>query len=593
MANIGISRASYYAENAVSKLQVSKSNSMQRLASGKDNASAGDRASFATMKDTLRLDLAANKAAMKSMSVTQGYLATAIDALDSASAVLAKLQELAILGANGTNTAADNAAIDAEAEALALRFHNIVQDAQYKGASVFTSNNATSQVAAGSNTTLSFGIAQVAYNELYNHTNPAVNKTEPGKTYEILSPLSTEEKNAILQHTNGLTASQLVVGAQFTTKEAGPPKAPPNDNVLILYRAVDDTQTATNVKLRMEAAGHNVTLRDDGSILDTDAPADAASFDQIWDLRFTAAPEPPARNIYDSFVENGGFLFLSSEHSPWSAYNQRREDLIAQMGGGAPEIAHDIFGVARDANDTSVDGQNNTFLPDNLTFDSSGVGAIVSDKGIPLYTDSDGDVIATMWAGRAGSLADGYTGTVMTIADIEWLRHGYYDADSQAILDAIIGGVARGTVDGTISKFGNGVDGDGVIEAVPGKIMLAPTDKLANPMSSGSSPTQGQADNDGDASTAITAINTSKIELVQQRINLARTLAGSQYAAISNAIEHATDLSSQFGQGIDTISDVNFSMETAHLAKDRIQQDAAAAILAQANKAQEGLMMLV
>ena len=86
---------------------------------------------------------------------------------------------------------------------------------------------------------------------------------------------------------------------------------------------------------------------------------------------------------------------------------------------------------------------------------------------------------------------------------------------------------------------------------------------------------------------------TSKIELVQQRINLARTLAGSQYAAISNAIEHATDLTSQFGQGIDTISDVNFSMETAHLAKDRIQQDAAAAILAQANKAQEGLMMLV
>ena len=93
MANIGISRASYYAENAVSKLQVSKSNSMQRLASGKENASAGDRASFVTMKDTFRLDLAANKAAMKSMSVTQGYLATAVDALDSASAILAKLQE--------------------------------------------------------------------------------------------------------------------------------------------------------------------------------------------------------------------------------------------------------------------------------------------------------------------------------------------------------------------------------------------------------------------------------------------------------------------------------------------------------------------
>ena len=167
------------------------------------------------------------------------------------------------------------------------------------------------------------------------------------------------------------------------------------------------------------------------------------------------------------------------------------------------------------------------------------------------------------------------------------VRHGHVvKHDIDVVQDGVGGEVKSGI-------RGNGLGGDGVIEAVPGKIMLAPTDKLANPMSSGSSPTQGQADNDGDASTAITAINTSKIELVQQRINLARTLAGSQYAAISNAIEHATDLSSQFGLGIDTISDVNFSMETAHLAKDRIQQDAAAAILAQANKAQEGLMMLV
>ena len=112
-------------------------------------------------------------------------------------------------------------------------------------------------------------------------------------------------------------------------------------------------------------------------------------------------------------------------------------------------------------------------------------------------------------------------------------------------------------------------------------------------MSSAASAKPGEADNDNDPSTNLTALVTSKIELVQQRINLARTLAGSQYSAISNAIEHATDLSSQFGQGIETISDVNFSMETAHLAKDRIQQDAAAAILAQANKAQEGLIMLV
>ena len=284
MANIGISRASYYAENAVSKLQISKSNSMQRLASGKDNASAGDRASFVTMKDTFRLDLAANKAAMKSMSVTQGYLATAVDALDSASAILAKLQELAILGANGTNTAADNAAIDAEAEALALRFHNIIQDAQYKGASVFTSHDASSQVAAGSNTALSFGIAQLSYDEIFDHTNPALNVTERGKTYEIIAPLTDAEKSAIAREAKDVAEADLIVGAKFTTitPVVRPPGAPaPTDNVLVI--GTDLPGANNNVVARLQAAGHNVTL--ENGLAATDVPNDISNYDQIWDLR--------------------------------------------------------------------------------------------------------------------------------------------------------------------------------------------------------------------------------------------------------------------------------------------------------------------
>ena len=586
MANIGISRASYYAENAVSKLQVSKSNSMQRLASGKENASAGDRASFVTMKDTFRLDLAANKAAMKSMSVTQGYLATAVDALDSASAILAKLQELAILGANGTNTAADNAAIDAEAEALALRFHNIVQDAQYKGASVFTSHDASSQVAAGSNTALSFGIAQLSYDEIFDHTNPALDATEAGKTYEIIAPLTKAEKIAIALEAEGVNAEDLVVGSRFTTIKPvvlppGPPPPPKSDNVLI-YGSTAKVTASNNVKAQLEAAGHSVTIiSQDDSVV----PANVGDYDQVWDLRYDAQYDQQGKDIYDSYVKQGGFLYLATEHTGFNTRNATKAAIIEQMGGGSTVIGRTL------ANNVVIDGQNNTYMTDNLRIDFNHVSSIDNSQGTPLITDSNNNVAAMMWVGNAGDLDLGYSGTVITIADIDWLETMTL-ANRTALTD-IINGVVRGTVDGTITASGNFDADPGVISAVAGKIMLAPTDKLANPMSSGSSPTQGQADNDGDASTAITAINTSKIELVQQRINLARTLAGSQYAAISNAIEHATDLSSQFGLGIDTISDVNFSMETAHLAKDRIQQDAAAAILAQANKAQEGLMMLV
>ena len=125
------------------------------------------------------------------------------------------------------------------------------------------------------------------------------------------------------------------------------------------------------------------------------------------------------------------------------------------------------------------------------------------------------------------------------------------------------------------------------------KLMLAPALTSVDKVSAGSGLSIGETDNDGDASTPVSAINTSKIELIQQRINKMRTLLGSQYAAISSAMEFSTDLSSQYSLGTGSISDVNFSMETVHLAKDRMQQDAAAAILAQANKAQEGLMLLV
>ena len=104
------------------------------------------------------------------------------------------------------------------------------------------------------------------------------------------------------------------------------------------------------------------------SLLPTDAPANAANFDQIWDLRFSATPEQPGRDIYDSTLKTVFYLWL--QNTVLRRYNDRKEQLIKQMGGGDTKIATDIFGGARDANDTSVDGQNN--IPaDNLTFDQA------------------------------------------------------------------------------------------------------------------------------------------------------------------------------------------------------------------------------
>ena len=86
---------------------------------------------------------------------------------------------------------------------------------------------------------------------------------------------------------------------------------------------------------------------------------------------------------------------------------------------------------------------------------------------------------------------------------------------------------------------------------------------------------------------------TRKIESVQAKLNTARVQAGSQYAALESAIAYTTDLTAQYELGYNTVNDVNFSMETAHLAKNQILQQAATAMLAQANSGQQGLLQLI
>ena len=86
---------------------------------------------------------------------------------------------------------------------------------------------------------------------------------------------------------------------------------------------------------------------------------------------------------------------------------------------------------------------------------------------------------------------------------------------------------------------------------------------------------------------------TKDIEAMQSLVNTARVQAGSQYAAIESAVDYTTDLTAQYELGYNIVNDVNFSMETAHLAKHQILQQAAIAMLAQANAGQQGLLQLI
>jgi flagellin len=100
-----------------------------------------------------------------------GYLETGMRVLDAASSLLSRLQELAVLGANNTNTTQDHEAINAEAEALGDEFNRLMTTSAYKGKNVFVTNAGSEYVSMGGrNAEMTFGIGTIAYNELYTST---------------------------------------------------------------------------------------------------------------------------------------------------------------------------------------------------------------------------------------------------------------------------------------------------------------------------------------------------------------------------------------------------------------------------------------
>jgi len=219
MANIGATTAFYKVETSLTRANSEVSKSMERLATGKQNASAGDRSSYVAMADTFRLDYVGTKAGIKGASVVMGYLETGMRVLDAASALLAKLQELAVLAKNDTNTTADNDAINAEGEALADEFDRLLVDATYKGKSIFSASTASMSVSIGGRSaSMSFGIDDPVGEANYTALYDGVTAGGAGALAATLSSASATTDIENLQA--DLNARRVMAGSQYAALES-------------------------------------------------------------------------------------------------------------------------------------------------------------------------------------------------------------------------------------------------------------------------------------------------------------------------------------------------------------------------------------
>ena len=482
MANIGATTAFYKVETALTRANSEVSKSMERLATGKANANAGDRSSYVAMADTFRLDFVGTKAGIKGASVVMGYLETGMRVLDSASALLSRLQELAVLGANDTNTTADHEAINLEAEAIADEFNRLMTTSTYKGRDIYNDTAGGLYVAMGGrDQEMTFGIGKIDYSALYQATDVAQ---------------AAAVRSAVATTAGTITTAGPNQGAKFH-----------------LAHLPSDTMVA----------------KEYGKAIKTGLTGGGAGVDM------------EANKTYIIDV-------ITADERNYDGNNEKAKDVF--------DKATSIFRKDDAAATAKLDGTNDDMLAGDVVV----VGAAAVAKGDLDNTIRFTEVNTSSTAFKAGheyeivsmGTSDGNTGTA--------------DSDADAILDgtSITGGtLAIGT------KF--------TVDADISVANLAALNAL----------TQGMTFRM--ASDTLT----KDIEAIQGLINTARVQAGSQYAAIESAVNYTTDLTAQYELGYNTVNDVNFSMETAHLAKNQILQQAATAMLAQANSGQQGLLQLI
>jgi len=425
MANIGATTAFYKVETSLSRANTEVSKSMERLATGKQNANAGDRSSYVAMADTFRLDYVGTKAGIKGASVVMGYLETGMRVLDSASSLLARLQELSVLGGNDTNTLADHEAINLEAEAIADEFDRLMSSATYKGKDIFVDTAGSEYVSMGGrDAEMTFGIGRIDYSAFY---------LDDGRTVQDGLP-------------NGNTSVNLV--------------ALPSDAVLGAIEPADDT---------VREAGDTLLRGSKYAIVAS--PTDVADDDFIADL------------ITASDIETHAGALAATEFTL-----NRDLDIAGTM------TVRRVFEAGK------------TYEITTATTDDTDIATLVANTSL--------NSAAEVAAGSTFTVNDGVADFVMSADGLE-IRE----------IDA--------------------------------------------------------------------SVITREIEVIQKLINKARVQAGSQYAALESAVQYTTDLTAQYELGYNTVHDVNFSMETAHLAKNQILQQAATAMLAQANEGQQGLLQLI
>ena len=151
MTSITAGGAFYRIQNALEANSREVSNSMQRLATGEQNISAGENVSTRAIALGIKGELASLKVGMQNGAEAMNAIEMVTNDIKILNDIVIRLEELNALGENGLNSATDTAAIKAEATALLTEFDAVQTRSTWKGNDIFGGTAANNLIGLGKN----------------------------------------------------------------------------------------------------------------------------------------------------------------------------------------------------------------------------------------------------------------------------------------------------------------------------------------------------------------------------------------------------------------------------------------------------------
>jgi flagellin len=540
----------YVAANALSKNQRVMDTAMERLSTGVRINSAADDAAGLAISSKMTSQINGLKQAVRNANDAISLVQVAEGATAGISDMLQRMRELAVQAANGSYTANDRQALDNEFQQLSGEIDRIATDTQCNGKNLldgtgFASSTATFQVGANDNQTITANLGTLSTNLL------------------------------------GITASSSDYGAHPTT-------APTLTQVAVGSAGSDTDGDGDNDLIYSNGNNSSVTV----GVYENDGVGNFGNKQVIKSINDSGYYTDIAFGDYDGDGDND--LIYSKGNNSSVTVGVYENDGVGNFGNKQVVKSISGSGVYTDIafGDYDGDGDNDLiFSKGNNSsvavgvYENDGVGNFGNKQVIKSINDS----------GRHSSIAFGTTPALTQNASLNFNNLSLTEGDRITL--AIPGGsqvqgvVGSGGLDALLTSMSSAVAAQNTLFSAAtsengvialnglsnGAALPSITVTLEKPGSSNlASSSLGTV---ADSNNTITAVDKSLLEISDLRSSYGATLNRLEYAVNNLTNTAQNNESSRSG-----ILDTNYAIETTELARTQIIQQAAMAMLVQANQ---------